>query len=498
MRAALLLAVALAAAAVAYPVIYVSGTGSYVSGTTYFGYYYGDFAACGKSYQYAANVWLGWLPPSAVILYAPSSEAAVVVGGQCIAVGSFSADGMFVLIHTASRTLYLIRLDADAGTVSWSSHAFTVDDYYYTDIWIYANDVYNGLQYVYTYDDRDLPLLLKPLGASDAPGHATWFYVKSGARIGLYNEGFMLAYTANLPALIIEVNATWTSAVYVDSSNTAYTVTAPNYVYLFTEGRYAIYPGAPQQTTTTTVTSTVTVTQTATTTVTQTATTTVTQTTTVTTTATQTATVVQTTTQTVTTTVTVTAATTTTEAQSAARPGAPAEGGAGYVTVVTVGTTTYIAVKAPKAQEILNVTLNAVANRSGVYVYASKPGVACLYNGAWYNSTGKLVVLPANASGFLCWAAGQGPIYVAPYAPATWLAPPAGLAAYASVMALALAASVLVFRRLEVAGAVAVIAAIVTPTAAPLFGIPPSTASALAIFMFVIGVLLALLSRQGE
>jgi len=170
----------------------------------------------------------------------------------------------------------------------------------------------------------------------------------------------------------------------------------------------------------------------------------------------------------------------------------------GYVTVVTYGSTTYVAVKGVKAQEVLNVTLNAVANSSGVYVYASKPPLSCLYNGQWYNTTGQVVVLAPNASGFLCWAAGQGPIYVTPYVPATWLAPPQALAAYGSIMAIALLSSALIFRRLEVAGAVAIVTAIVTPTAAPLFGIPPPTASAIAIFLFVIGALLALISRQGE
>jgi len=170
----------------------------------------------------------------------------------------------------------------------------------------------------------------------------------------------------------------------------------------------------------------------------------------------------------------------------------------GYVTVVTVGTTTYIAVKAPKAQEVFNVTLNAIANSTGVYVYASKPSLSCLYNGQWYNATGQIVVLPPNASGFLCWAAGQGPLYVVPYAPATWLAPPAALAAYSAVLALALVSSALIFRRLEVAGAVSIITAIVTPTVAPLFGIPPPTASAISIFLFVVGAFLALLSSRGE
>jgi len=170
----------------------------------------------------------------------------------------------------------------------------------------------------------------------------------------------------------------------------------------------------------------------------------------------------------------------------------------GYVTVVTYDSTTYIAVKGVKSQEILNVTLNAIANSSGVYVYASKAPLSCLYNGKWYNTTGRVVKLPANASGFLCWAAGQGPIYMVPYAPATQLAPPVALASYSAVLALALVSSVLIFRRLEVAGVVAIITAIVTPTVAPLFGISPSTASAVAIFLFIIGALLALVSRQGE
>jgi len=169
-----------------------------------------------------------------------------------------------------------------------------------------------------------------------------------------------------------------------------------------------------------------------------------------------------------------------------------------YVTMVKVGTTTYIAVNAPKAHEIFNVTLDAIGNSSGVYVYANKQPLSCLYNGRWYNATGQTVALPPNASGFLCWAAGQGPVYVVPYVPATWLAPPAALAAYSSVLALAMVSSALIYRRLEVAGAVAVVTSIVTPTAAPLLGIPPSTASAIAIFLFVIGAILALVSRQGE
>lgn len=170
----------------------------------------------------------------------------------------------------------------------------------------------------------------------------------------------------------------------------------------------------------------------------------------------------------------------------------------GYVTVVKVGDKTYIAVNLPKAQEVFNVTLQAVGNSTGVYVYASRPGLSCLYGGRWYNASDQTVVLPPNASGFLCWAAGQGPVYVVPYVPATHLAPPAALAAYSAVLALALVSSALVFRRLEVAGAVAIITAIVTPTAAPLFGIPPSTASAIAIFLFVVGAILALVSSRGE
>jgi hypothetical protein len=168
------------------------------------------------------------------------------------------------------------------------------------------------------------------------------------------------------------------------------------------------------------------------------------------------------------------------------------------VTQVQVGTETYIAVKINATQQYrANFTALAYANASGVYVAANPPAqrIACFWNNAWFNGTGA-VKIPDPSARPVCWFAGfPYPVAVAPMREEM---PPFPLPQYALFIGIAPIISALMWRRVEVAGIVAVSMAIINAWAYPMFGYTQNQAIAVSMVLLAIGGMLILASRAGE
>jgi len=168
------------------------------------------------------------------------------------------------------------------------------------------------------------------------------------------------------------------------------------------------------------------------------------------------------------------------------------------VVQVQVGTETYIAVKINATQQYkANFTALAYANSSGVYVAANPPTqrIACHWNGAWYNGTGA-VKIPDTSARPVCWFAGfPYPVAVVPMREEI---PPFPLPQYLWLVGIAPVVGALMWRRIEVAGIVAVATAIINAWAYPMWGYSPNQAVAVSMVLLAIGALLILASRAGE
>jgi len=168
------------------------------------------------------------------------------------------------------------------------------------------------------------------------------------------------------------------------------------------------------------------------------------------------------------------------------------------VTQVQVGTETYIAVKINATQQYrANFTALAYANVSGVYVAANPPTqrIACYWNNAWHNGTGA-VKIPDPSARPVCWFAGfPYPVAVVPMREEV---PPFPLAQYAWLIGVVPVAGSLMWRRVEVAGIVAIATAIINAWAYPIFGYSQNQAVAVSMTLLAIGAVLILASRAGE
>jgi len=168
------------------------------------------------------------------------------------------------------------------------------------------------------------------------------------------------------------------------------------------------------------------------------------------------------------------------------------------VVQVQVDGQTYIAVRIDAVQQYgANFTSFAYANSSGVYVAVNPPTqqISCRWNNMWYNGTG-LVRIPDPSASPVCWFRGfPYPVAVAPMKREilpfplmqyTWLINivPIGLAMF--------------WRRIEVAGIMTIILAILNAWAYPLFGFNETQAIAVSLIMIAAGIILILASRAGE
>jgi len=147
----------------------------------------------------------------------------------------------------------------------------------------------------------------------------------------------------------------------------------------------------------------------------------------------------------------------------------------GQVSVVQVqlGTETYIAVAAnPPTQRI-----------------------ACYWGNRWHNGTG-LVKIPDPSARPVCWFAGfPYPVAVVPMREEI---PPFPLPQYAWILGIAPIVSAIIWRRIEVAGIVAIATAIINAWAYPMWGYSQSQAIAVSMVLLAIGFMLILASRAGE
>jgi hypothetical protein len=168
------------------------------------------------------------------------------------------------------------------------------------------------------------------------------------------------------------------------------------------------------------------------------------------------------------------------------------------VTPVQVGTETYIAVKINATQQFkANFTALAYANSSGVYVAAnpSAQRIACYWNGKWYNGTG-MVKIPDSSAMPTCWFAGfPYPVAVSPMQGAI---PTFPLSQYAWLIGIVPVATAVMWRRVEVAGVVAVMLALINAWAYPIWGYTPNQAVAVSVVLLVSGIIMILASRAGE
>jgi len=172
----------------------------------------------------------------------------------------------------------------------------------------------------------------------------------------------------------------------------------------------------------------------------------------------------------------------------------------GQVSVVQVqlGTETYIAVKINATQQFkANFTALAYANSSGVYVAANPPTqrIACRWGNTWHNGTG-LVKIPDPSARPVCWFAGfPYPVAVVPMREEI---PPFPLPQYVWILGIAPIVSAIIWRRIEVAGIVAMATAIINAWAYPIWGYSQSQAIAVSMVLLAIGFMLILASRAGE
>jgi hypothetical protein len=172
----------------------------------------------------------------------------------------------------------------------------------------------------------------------------------------------------------------------------------------------------------------------------------------------------------------------------------------GQVSVVQVqiGSETYIAVKINATNQYnANFTAFAYANSSGIYI-ATSPStqrIACRWNSTWYNNTG-VVRIPDPSAKPVCWFAGfPYPVAVVPVREEI---PRFPLSQYVLFMGMAPVISAIMWRRIEVAGVVSVVTAIINAWAYPIFGYSANQAAAVSIVLLAIGILLILASRAGE
>jgi len=168
------------------------------------------------------------------------------------------------------------------------------------------------------------------------------------------------------------------------------------------------------------------------------------------------------------------------------------------VVQVQVGTETYIAVKINATRQYgANFTALAYANASGVYIAANPPTqrIACYWDDEWYNGTG-LVRIPDPSAMPACWFAGfPYPVAVVPMREEI---PPFPLPQFAWLVGIAPVIGALMWRRIEVAGIVAIITAIINAWAYPMWGYSQSQAVAVSMVLLAIGAILILASRAGE
>jgi hypothetical protein len=168
------------------------------------------------------------------------------------------------------------------------------------------------------------------------------------------------------------------------------------------------------------------------------------------------------------------------------------------VVQVQVGTETYIAVKINATQHYkANFTAVAYANASGVYVAANPPTqrIACMWNNAWYNGTG-LVRIADSSARPVCWFAGfPYPVAVVPMREDI---PPFPMPQYAWLVGIAPIISAFIWRRIEVAGIVAIATAIINAWAYTMWGYTQDQAVAVSMVLLVVGIMLVLASRAGE
>lgn len=169
---------------------------------------------------------------------------------------------------------------------------------------------------------------------------------------------------------------------------------------------------------------------------------------------------------------------------------------AAEVAVVTVGTTTYIALNLSSIKYYnLNFSAVAIANDTGVYVLANPPSqrISC-WAGGWYNRTGAVKLPPGSKP--VCFFPGLNtPVYISPVY-ASYPAMP--LAQYAWILAVAATAAPLLWRRIEVAGLFSMAFGALLPTLYPLFGLSPQTAIAMAVLLIAAGAALVAMSKRGE
>jgi hypothetical protein len=165
---------------------------------------------------------------------------------------------------------------------------------------------------------------------------------------------------------------------------------------------------------------------------------------------------------------------------------------------VQVGTETYIAVRINATQQYgANFTALAYANASGVYVAANPPTqrIACYWSDQWHNGTG-VVRIPDPSARPVCWFAGfPYPVAVVPMREEI---PPFPLGQYLWLVGIVPIVSAVMWRRIEVAGIVAIATAIINAWAYPMFGYSQNQAVAVSMVLLAIGGLLILASRAGE
>jgi hypothetical protein len=177
---------------------------------------------------------------------------------------------------------------------------------------------------------------------------------------------------------------------------------------------------------------------------------------------------------------------------------AAAAAGEVAVTLVQVGTETYIAVKINATQQYrTNFTALAYANTSGIYVAANPPTqrIACYWDGRWHNGTGA-VRIPNPSARPVCWFAGFP--YPVAVAPMRGEIPPFPLPQYAWLIGIAPIIGALIWRRIEVVGIVAVATAIINAWAYTMWGYSQGQAVAVSMVLLIVGALLVLASRAGE
>lgn len=165
---------------------------------------------------------------------------------------------------------------------------------------------------------------------------------------------------------------------------------------------------------------------------------------------------------------------------------------------VQVGTETYIAVKINATRQYgANFTALAYANASGVYVAANPPTqrIACYWNDQWHNGTG-LVRIPNPSARPVCWFAGfPYPVAVVPMREEI---PPFPLPQYAWLVGIVPIVGALMWRRIEVAGIVAIITAIINAWAYSMWGYTQGQAAVVSMVLLAVGAILILASRAGE